>query len=214
MSVRSLLLPLVFLAALHRYSFAQSDNVGSGGAILFDGIDDYIDFGDIYEDLEFPFTVSAWVYLDPSNTLAAPIFTNRNCDPIYTGFRLIVNKNLISLDYGDGLGGNSPAFRRGKNANVNLITGSWNHITAVVTDVANMDLYLNGVNVGSSYVGETSLPMDSSKPGFSSSAYFISNGVVYRFKGLIDDIRLWNRALSSDDVRNTMCVKLSGSEPS
>src|SRR5688500_18066288 len=128
----------VFVQSLH----GQTDSVGPGGAIKFDGLDDYINFGDVYSDLQLPFTISGWVYLDPSNNSPAPIFSNRNCDPIYTGFRLIVNNNVISMDYGDGFGGNSPAFRRGKNANVNLLNGNWNHITAVVKGVSDMELYL------------------------------------------------------------------------
>jgi len=188
------------------------DTTGSGRAIAFDGVDDYIDFGDIYNDLSLPFTISAWVYLDPSNTSPAPIFSNRNCDPVYTGFRLIINSNIISLDYGDGLGGNSPVYRRGKQANVELLKGNWNHFTAVVRDVSDMDLYLNGTNVGGSYTGSSSLKMDSSKPGFASSAYFISNGVVYRLKGIIDEVRLWDRSLSESEVRRTMCVALEGNE--
>lgn len=186
--------------------------MGSGGAIRFDGIDDYLNFGDVYKDLKFPFTISAWVYLDPSNTQAGPIFANRNCDPIYTGFRLIVSNNVISMDYGDGLGGNNPAFRRGKNATVTSLNGKWNHITAVVRGPNDMDLYLNGTNVGGTYMGGSSNPMDSSKPGFASTAYFISNGVIYRFNGIIDEMRLWNRGLSETEIRQTMCVSLSGNE--
>jgi gliding motility-associated-like protein len=207
---------LVFLTSsllIFINSFGQEDAVGSGGAIRFDGVDDYIDYGDRYSDLELPFTVSAWVYLDPSNSIIAPIFSNRNCDPIYTGFRLMVDHNVISLDYGDGFGGNNPAFRAGKNAIlVSPITGNWNHITAVVKGPLDMDLYLNGVNVGGDYSGDSPFAMDSSKPGFSSTAYFISNGRVYRFKGVIDDIRLWDRALSETEIRTTMCVNLTGSE--
>ena len=62
-------------------------------------------------------------------------------------------------------------------------------------------------------MGDSSNPMDSSKPGFASSGYFISNGVIYRFNGIIDEMRLWNRALSETEIRQTMCVTLSGGEP-
>jgi hypothetical protein len=192
--------------------FGQTDNVGSGGAIQFDGTDDYIDFGDVYSDLELPFTISAWVKLDANNNQPGPVFASRNCDPIYTGFRLIVNNNVISMDYGDGLGGNSPAFRRGKNASVDLIAGYWNHVTVVVRGHSDMSIYLNGVDVGGSYSGNSPFTMDSSKPGFGSTAYFASNGVIYRFKGMVDDIRLWNRALAEVEIRNTMCVNLTGTE--
>lgn len=203
----------IVFTILSQSIYAQSDQIGSGRAISFDGVDDYIDFGDIYSDLELPFTISAWVYVDPTSNLYGPIFTNRNCDPIYTGFRLIVDGTRISLEYGDGFGGNDPAYRNGKEATVDDMKGSWNHITAVVRSVSSIDLYRNGINVGGGSTGGSSTnTMDSSKPGFASSAYFISNGRVYRFKGAIDDIRLWNRALSETEIRQTMCVNLNGDE--
>jgi len=214
MRLPNLLLPAaLFIFSIQLLDAQTLDNIGSGRAIVFDGVDDYIDFGDIYSNLSLPFTISAWVYLDPASTSPAPIFSNRNCDPVYTGFRLIINANVISLEYGDGLGGNSSSYRRGKQATVDLLKGSWNHITAVVRDVSDMDLYLNGINVGGTFTGTSGLKMDSSKPGFASSAYFISNGVVYRFKGAIDEIRLWNKALNEIEVRSTMCVMMSGNEP-
>ena len=204
---------VIFILLIEQTLCSQSiDAVGSGHAISFDGVDDFIDFGDIYSDLALPFTISSWVYLDTDNNQPAPVFSNRNCDPIYTGFRLIVNNNVISLEYGDGLGGNNPTFRRGKQATVGSLKGAWNHITAVVKGVSDMDLYLNGIDVGGVFTGTSSLNMDSSKPGFASSAYFISNGVEYRLKGMIDDIRLWNRALSETEIRQTMCVNLMGNE--
>ncbi len=210
---------IVYIFSFLFYShslYSQNDDIGSGRAIEFDGTADYIDFGDRYRDLVFPFTISAWVYLDPSNTAPAPIFTNRNCNPIYQGFRLIINSGVISIEYGDGLGGNSPVFRRGKLANVAGLLGRWNHVTAVVRDVFDMDLFLNGVNVGGKSSGDSNNTMVSSVPGvagFTSSAYFISNNVIYRYKGVIDEIRFWKRALSQDEIRQTMCVSLKGNEP-
>ena len=38
-------------------SSAQTDAVGPGRALRFDGADDYIDLGNIYDDLTLPFTV-------------------------------------------------------------------------------------------------------------------------------------------------------------
>ncbi|MBI3220923.1 MAG: LamG domain-containing protein [Bacteroidetes bacterium] len=192
---------------------AQTDNVGSGRAITFNGASDYIDFGDIYKDLKIPFTISAWVYFDPSSpSPGGPIFANRNCTPIYTGFRLFATPTSISVDCGDGFGGNSPVFRKGWLANVALPKGTWIHVTAVARTFFDMSLYVNGVDVGGETIGSSSFNMDSSKPGFASTAYFTSNNVIYRYKDMIDDIRLWNRALSEVEIRTTMCRNLSGTE--
>ncbi len=42
--------------------------------------------------------------------------------------------------------------------------------------------------------------------------YFLSNGVSYFFKGSIDEVRLWSRALTSVEVKQSMCKKLVGNE--
>ena len=40
----------------------QTDNVGSGRALRFDGVDDFVDLGNTYHDLNLPFSISAWIY--------------------------------------------------------------------------------------------------------------------------------------------------------
>jgi len=77
-----------------------------------------------------------------------------------------------------------------------------------------MDLYLNGINIGGSYIGNSqftmnsAVPTDSAKIGFRSSV-----GVVYHFQGIMDELRIWNRSLSEDEIREQMCRKLTGREP-
>jgi hypothetical protein len=194
--------------------FSQFDNAGAGRALSFNGQNDYINFGDVYKDLKIPFTISAWVYFDPSsNASGGPIFANRNCTPIYTGFRLFASPTSISIDCGDGFGGNNPAFRRGKFASVNLPKGQWFHVCSVVRSFFDMDLFVNGMNVGGQDSGTSSFTMDSSLPGFASTAYFTSNNIIYRYKDLIDEILLWNKALSQAEIQQYMCSKRRGTEP-
>ncbi len=192
--------------------FAQSPKSPRNLALRFNGKTDLIHFGDIYKDVKLPFTISAWANLDTTNFWYAPIFTNRNCLHEYAGFRLIIDRNLISLEYGDGYGSNHPAYRSGKFANVTLAPGKWYHVTAVVVDADNIELYLNGVNVGGELNGASRYPMDSNKEGYASAGYFTSNHVEYWFKGMIDDIRFWSRALSISEVSENMCKPLKGTE--
>ncbi len=65
-----------FSLFLPSFLYSQTDNIGSGHAISFDGIDDYIDLGNIYDDLSLPFSVSAWIYIDPETTVAGPVFVS------------------------------------------------------------------------------------------------------------------------------------------
>jgi Concanavalin A-like lectin/glucanases superfamily len=210
------MLKALLLPALLAFAFTvrcQNQKPFTNMAVRLNGETDYIDFGDNYKDLKLPFTISAWANIDTTNLYYAPIFSNRNCVDVYTGFRLIVDRNLISLEYGDGFGRSNPAFRRGKAANVKLPPGTWHHIAAVVRDPNTIELYLDGINVGGEMSGTSHYPMDSDKEGFASAGYFISNNVEYRFKGMIDDIRFWSRALTRDEVRTNMCNPPKENEP-
>lgn len=195
---------------MHAQAGAKKEN----RCLRFDGKGDHVDFGNIYQDLKLPFTISAWINLEPSNIDLAPVFANRNNISTYSGFVLIVDRNYMTLQYGDGFGMKHHAYRRGKEATIRLSHNEWHHVTAVVTDRDNIELYLDGRNVGGEMTGSSTQPMDSSNPtGFASAGYAISNNVEYRFKGSLDDIRLWNRALSPAEVEASLCNILTGKEP-
>jgi gliding motility-associated-like protein len=53
----------------------------------------------------------------------------------------------------------------------------------------------------------STFPLDVAKIG-----YFLSNGITYRFKGVMDELRLYNRALSETEIRETMCRRIADSE--
>ena len=84
-----------------------------GGFFEFDGVDDYIDLGNIYDDLVLPVSISAWVYLEKNEF--CPIFTSQDNSPTYNGFQFVVGPITISMEYGDGRGEGIPYFRRSKN---------------------------------------------------------------------------------------------------
>lgn len=191
---------------------AQTDNVGSGRAVHFNGINNYIDLGNRYNDVKLPVTISAWIHLSSSVSNWAPVFVSQDNAPVYNGFWLIVQPNLIGVGYGDGTGENLPQFRRSKTASVNNISERWVHVTGIIRGKLDMDIYLNGVNVGGSYSGSSDLPMSSSNSDVVKIGRWFSNNQTFHFGGLIDEVRLWNRSLSENEIRILMCKKLNGSE--
>jgi gliding motility-associated-like protein len=201
--------------SLSQVSAQPFDEVSSGRAIEFDGIDDYINLGDKYDDLSLPLTISAWVKVASGETYAFPIFNSQDNLPIYNGFTFAVSATAVSIQYGDGRGEDNPAFRRGKSASIPNISGRWVHLTAVMRAESDMDLYLNGINIGGQYSGSSDLPMasmfanDDAKIG-----YWFSNGITTKFKGLMDELRIFSRSLSEKEIRDQMCIKLKGNEPS
>src|SRR5688572_24997380 len=202
--------PLIFFSF---NLYGQIDDVGSGRALRFDGINDYVDLGNIYDDLTFPFTVSAWVFLDPTTNFPAPIMVSQDNAPIYNGFWFMASPTAFFIEFGDGRGENLPAYRKGKISYQSNMLGRWNHLCAVVRGQYDISLYMNGYDVGGSLSGDSDQPMSSNFPmDVAKLGYFLSNGVTYRFKGDMDEVQVWNRALSQAEIRQGMCKKLNGAE--
>ncbi|MCD9019109.1 LamG-like jellyroll fold domain-containing protein [Parachryseolinea silvisoli] len=200
-------------------SFASSvvaqtiDYVGSGRALQFDGVDDYVDLGNIYDDVKLPLTISVWTNLDNSASGLNPIFTSQDNSPLYNGFWFQMSENNFSVEYGDGQGEDNPAYRRAISSTVGNKRGRWIHLTAVMRGATDMDLYLNGVRVNGNPSGSSDLPMASNFPNdVAKIGYYVTNSTVYRFKGMLDDLRIWDRALTETEIRATMCRKLTGTE--
>ncbi len=210
--MKKLIAILFIIAIFHSLLLAQRDEISSGRSIKLDGIDDYVDLGNIYDDLVFPFTVSAWVNTDPTAT-SGPVFVSQDNVSLYNGFWFYAAPTTIWIEYGDGRGDGNPAFRRGKRADFSDLTGRWIHMCAVVKGPNDMNLYVNGFNVGGYYTGDSDMPMASNYPGdVAKIGYFFSNGSTFRYKGQVDEIRVFNKALSEVEIRNTMCKKPSASE--
>ena len=208
-------LPVIFsvLFVFPFLSFSQ-DHVGSGRAVELDGVDDYVDLGNIYDDVKLPVTVSAWVKIDSSMpTQIAPVFVSQDNSPLYNGFWLGVSATTVFVEYGDGDGENNPAFRRGKSASVKVAIDQWVHVCGVIRGEFDISIYVNGVDMGGSPTGDSDLPMASNFPAdVAKAGYLFTNGVTHHFKGSLDDLRVWNRSLSETEVRDGMCKKLKGNE--
>jgi hypothetical protein len=177
-----------------------------GSAYHFDGVNDHIDLGDILDDIQLPVTVSAWVKMDPNGGMYYPVLITQDNLPLYNGFDFLVNKNMVGISYGDGNGENHPMFRRGKSTTtLPDYTGVWVHVTAVMKSRDNMSLYVNGVNVGGEYTGQSEEPMNSGFPeDVARIGRWSSNALTHFYKGSIDELKVWSRALTGGEIKASM----------
>ncbi len=182
-------------------------------AISFDGTDDLVDLTNVYDDAELPITISSWIKVAAGKDSQTPIFVSQDEDGLYKGFWLVINPTILFAGYGDGLGGNNPAFRSDKSAVHSHTFGTWIHVSAVIRGASNMDIYLNGENIGGEYSGLSNNPMGSNFPNaIANMGRWKSNSNTYRYKGLMDEIKIWNRALSESEIKADMKKRLKGNE--
>ena len=155
-------------------------NTGSGGSIVFDGVDDYVNApSSLYVD---NFTLNAWVYKTAS------------------GIQTIMAKGNASFQLNFYLRIAGPSGFFGTNSNFTEITvadltlNTWNN-TVLTYDKNNLNYFLNGVFIGQ--VSATNTPTLSS-----------SNTIVGRlgdyngqyWTGRIASTQIYNRALSAQEV--------------
>ncbi len=157
----------------------------------FDGDDDYIDVGDKI-DITGPFTVSGWVHINGNN--------NDNSD------RTIISKRAASVDgyhfYVDTSNRVTMRFSNTNrmSSNTALNNSQWRHV-AFTYDGTNGNIYIDGVLDNS----QAMAPPTTNDYIFAIGARYVNNLDIRNiFNGDIDEIRIWDSALTVTEIRYIM----------
>lgn len=163
-----------------------------GKALSFDGVDDYVEVGHRASLIPSEITIEAWIY--PSSWTHTPkavaLVTKRTA--FGNGYFLFHYgaTSPITFDWGGSSGDNR--WKTGYNPPLN----TWTHL-AVTRNSAGRALYVNGVLYSSTtHAGAPALVSTTSplRVGCDSMA------ARYPFQGTIDEVRIWNRALTDDEI--------------
>ena len=160
-----------------------------GNGCLFDGINDSIEISnvDFNQDLNSKNSILFWMKWDSSKNYAVPVITF----PAY---------DLTFFDTAFG-------FNTGQSETTGIpfdkLKDKWTYIGAIfnngVVNGTNNELYINGIK-------ETNLVLTGSNPvdrTISSQLYIsINPHYYYAYKGLIDEFRVYKRALKKDEMLN------------
>jgi hypothetical protein len=168
--------------------------VGSN-ALEFDGVDDYVDLGnDSSLKPPLPITFSAWIkFLENNGTL----ISLDDLSSKYRGVWLNVNvSSHVTVAFGDGSGWGDASYRRAKTGTTELIPDTWYHVAGIVRGATDMSVYINGADDGGAYSGS------GGALAYSSGNASIGTGHYENicFDGMIDDVRLYDRALSGEEI--------------
>lgn len=140
-----------------------------------------------------PVTISGWIQM--SGTTAGTIFASDEWDTAkYAGCSLQVIGTHLVCNYGDA-GGAGPANRQSKTGTTVLTVGQWYHVAAVIQGPTTMTLYVNGVDDGGSYSGSASTVVYTT-----ATTKIGTGGNANYFNGIIDDVRVYSRALSAAEI--------------
>ena len=166
-----------------------------GGALGFNGTNDYVEMGDTVKNyLGTNYTVSAWIKTDTlssSHTVAAYRDSEPGCSPFL--FQLDQAYSDIQFMARDDFGHLVTATY--SNA---LTTGNWYHV-AGVREGNILNVYVNGV---SGTPGSGTLTGAISSDNLKIGALLCHGSPVsWFFDGVIDDVRIYDKALSAEEIR-------------
>jgi len=167
-----------------------------GQALSFDGVDDYIR-GNAYNSsldlLGTSFTLSAWV--KPTRQAVSIIVDKPFVDGSHQGSYF--DWSLVYNAGGNGRVSTYLSCAEGHNYNNTPLTvGAWNFIAVTYTGSTDDSFYLNGVPDGAP--SQTCSVINSNSAPFRIGA---NGGGGENFPGLIDEVRVYNRALSADEIK-------------
>ncbi|MGA9591137.1 MAG: LamG-like jellyroll fold domain-containing protein, partial [Salegentibacter sp.] len=165
----------------------------------FDGIDDYVLIPDNSNKLDMggnSFTVEAWIKPKESSLAGIKtILSKKDPSDDNTGYALILNDGAPSF----------LARNRSVLSSLKLKSDRWYHLAGVFEDNANFRIYVDGILMKSS----TNMPggtgnVDS--PLTIGATYDPASSIESKdhFSGWIEEIRLWDRAISEDQIHFLM----------
>jgi len=186
--------------------------------LQFDGVDDYVNLGSP-TSLQFQneVTLEAWIWAPSIPNGALWSIVSSQYDTNCSGASIMLDgrpnpdnqaacQRHIHFQLGDTT--QCSDSWHCTNSNSAVPENQWVHIAATRRANEPGRIYYNGV-----------LQPSSSKP-WSGNVVFTGPWSIGRqldmsrfFKGNIDEVRIWNRALSQDEIRNGMYHHLSGNEP-
>jgi hypothetical protein len=143
-------------------------------------------------NLSGSYTLAAWINPASLNGYQTVLIKENAIGGSGCGYWLQTTGNQISSGFNNGSG----CIEHTANANLQLNT--WSHIAAVFDDTANTyQIYLNG-NLLSSQT-ETTVPIPNNQNLTLGQTAFGEN-----WNGLLDDVRIYNRALSQAEIQADM----------
>jgi trimeric autotransporter adhesin len=178
-------------------TFGYAPQVIAERSVYFDGVVDYIDVEDHLDLNTTEFTLSAWIKRD-TGTVNASILSKRN----YTdteGYDLRINgtgRLEFSLNGGAGILASSVAIPENE----------W-HQVAVIYNGSNATLYIDGV--ADTTASGLPAPVATSQKFLIAAADGYDPNTTDYFAGNIDEVRVWNRALTPVQLRYIMNQELT-----
>lgn len=208
------------------------DNIAAGNCLDFDGVtnsalvNNNALWNNTFAGPDKQFTLSCWIRMDVDPTGSYHIIEktgDNSCVPNVNERQVhfLVRQNLVSFVYYNNL---SSTSIRAIDGSTLLQQGVWYHIAAVYDGTIDSNDGLDRVTIYVNGKAETTTmrnsqgtlnDIDSGPAPLAIASRWASGNVRCaggEFNGQIDEVRIWNTLRTQNEIRNEMCIQLTGSE--
>jgi hypothetical protein len=163
-----------------------------GQALYFPGATSYVVASGLASYDTLPLTLSQWLYIDPTADTSSNRYSLRmahSSSPWYA-YRIYADSNELRCGFVSSGGSESTCL-----ADAGYKKGQWYHVLCTIDASGNGNIFIDGVqqadtcNPGSLYNADSTLRIGG------------NNGSINDWQGYIDDVRIYNRALSAEEVQ-------------
>lgn len=204
---------------VHDGTLGAEANIAAGyvrEALNLDGIDDYVSVLDtkLNEQLDgfTELTIDAWIYPNTQLWQDGPNFINAIVSKYNTSmadgasyYLMLYNNNLRIAVFQSV----SPEIWAGLQSTVEIPVGEWSHVAGVWHGGTTFELYVNGVQISATPIsggspGPTMTMAENDVPvhfGRVESFGGSSSGPSAFYHGLIDEVEIFDRALSAGEIQ-------------
>jgi len=184
-------------------SVSLEKNVGhkSNRALQFDGVDDYVDLPESSSLTNFTnqITIEAWIYSDNFQNASIIASGNQNDYALASQPDGRLRVDMYAID----VSGVGAFFSR-----TSLLTHRWYHV-AVVYDGSHQTIFIDG-SADTSRPASGNLSTSPQSEDVRIGSY--SGAGPNFFRGIIDEVRIWNVARTRAQIRSRMNTELTGGE--
>jgi len=166
----------------------------TGGALLLDGIDDYVETGFALDPADGAFSVFAWIKGGAPAQAIISQTDGTGTGQIWLGIDAL-SRNLMTGLVPPPAGRTPPLPLESETV---ITDGQWHHV-GFVWDGSYRSLYVNGTEVAKDT--NTLAPLKSSNGGLYIGTDKNLDATSF-FSGLIDDVRIYDKALSAEKIEN------------
>ncbi|UCF42457.1 MAG: hypothetical protein JSV99_07585 [Planctomycetota bacterium] len=179
----------------------------SGSALQFDGINDYVEVNNP-DNLNFggtiDFTFAAWIRAETAQRKHPAIIGRRNVSNAHGYIFFLHSYEKLAVQLNDGIHSNYVS------TGPDLRDDTWHHVAATGDRDGYLIFYIDGVQAGQSNI--------SGKGNIDSTANLYigweeRHSTVTYFNGIIDEVAIYNRALSAEEIQENVHNTLTGAEP-